>query len=74
MAEPATLTIAKVLDVFLASFNANLESNVSPDCEMKMTHVSLSQVFALYLNSDAITTSHGILARDSIKYFPVIDA
>ena len=74
IAEPATLTMASVFEVLFASFSAMSESKVSPDCEMKITRVSSSHVLAVYLDSDAMTTSHAIPARDSMRYFPVIEA
>ena len=46
-------------------------SAVSPDCEIAST-MSLELIIGfLYLNSDAYSTSTGILAKSSIIYSPI---
>ena len=61
--EPILLTIASVGEVSLAILKAFMLSKVSPDCEMNTTRVSSSKVSAVYLNSEARTTSVFIFAK-----------
>ncbi|GBE40146.1 hypothetical protein BMS3Bbin09_00019 [bacterium BMS3Bbin09] len=54
----------------LASFKAASVSAVSPDWVITIIRLSLGIIGFLYLNSDAMSTSHGILAISSIMYLP----
>ena len=75
MLEPLTFTIARVsADSFFESSRAALVSAVSPDWEMRITKSSSVIRGSLYLNSEAISTMTGTLARLSITYFPTIPA
>ena len=67
--DPTTLQTPNTKAPFdFASLIAANVSAVSPDCEMAMTtSVSLITGF-LYLNSDAYSTSTGILAKSSKIY------
>ena len=49
-------------------------SAVSPDWDKKIHKVLSSTIGSLYLNSDAISTSVGILQSFSIEFFPVSPA
>ena len=46
-------------------------SAVSPDWEIKIHKVFSSIIGSLYLNSEAISTSVGILQSFSIAFFPL---
>jgi len=52
-----------------ASLIAAMVSIVSPDCDMAITRLGLGIMGSLYLNSDAISTSTGILANLSTTPF-----
>ena len=56
------MLIARVFAPFsLESFNAAIVSAVSPDWDIKIHKVLSSIIGSLYLNSEAISTSVGIL-------------
>ena len=68
---PTTLVRATIVaPICLQFLRAAKVSAVSPDWLTTITKdLSVTSGF-LYLNSDAISTSTGILANDSIKFFP----
>ena len=67
--EPTTLQTPKTKAPFsLANFIAAKVSAVSPDCEIAITTSLLEIIGFLYLNSEAYSTSTGILANSSITY------
>ena len=69
---PTTLVIANVLaPIFFASLRTANVSAVSPDWLNVTISVLLVTIGFLYLNSDAIATSTGILAKSSIATFPI---
>ena len=49
-------------------------SAVSPDCEIAITMSFSEMIGFLYLNSEAYSTSTGILANSSIRYSPMSPA
>ena len=69
MDEPTTLQIPKTnAPLDFANFIAARVSAVSPDCEIAIT-ISLSLIIGLrYLNSEAYSTSTGILVKSSKRY------
>ena len=64
-----TAIVLEFLD--FESFNAAIVSAVSPDWLMKIHNVLSLTIGDLYLNSDATSTSTGILHRFSMNFFPV---
>ena len=72
MVEPTTLQMPITVAPFLlASLIAARVSAVSPDCEIAITTVLGVIIGSLYLNSEAYSTSTGILAYSSIMYSPM---
>ena len=72
---PRTLQIERVYaPFFFASFIAAIVSAVSPDCETSMSKSFLERIGSLYLNSEAISVSTGILRFDSKICLPIIQA
>ena len=68
---PSALTIPSFwLPFDPASLIAARVSAVSPDCVIAITRSPQSMIGSVYLNSDAISTSTGILANRSITYLP----
>ena len=67
--DPTTLQIPNTkAPLFFASFIAARVSAVSPDCEIAITTSLFPITGFLYLNSDAYSTSTGILAKSSKIY------
>ena len=69
--DPTTLQIPyKKAPFSLAIFIAASVSAVSPDCDIGITMSPLLIIGFLYLNSEAYSTSTGILSNSSKKYSP----